>query len=225
MVREELNHIDPAELADILAGQVNETREREIRQHLEKCGVCQAELALAESFHAQATDTPLAPAIAARIEAGLEARLAPDRPRAFGWRVISGQPTWVRAGLLAASLVCVVLGINALRETSLRQGQSGEMRAPQTAAEWDLQLSEAEPGRVNVTWPVVDEAREYEIRFQSTTGQTLWARRVEAPPHEIRFAALPDTVRSERFLFVTVAALMADGTQQTTRPHALPAQP
>ena len=67
MAREELNHIHPAELSDLLAGQTSESREREIRQHLEACGICQAELAIAESFHEQATDAVLAPAITARI--------------------------------------------------------------------------------------------------------------------------------------------------------------
>ena len=73
MAREELIHINPAELSDLLTGHTSEAREQEIRKHLKACGVCQAELALAESFHEQGTETPLAPAIAARLEAELRA--------------------------------------------------------------------------------------------------------------------------------------------------------
>ena len=60
---------------------------------------------------------------------------------------------------------------------------------------------------------------------QSTAGETLWSRRVATVHDYITLASLPAAVRSERFLFVTVVALMADGTQQATRPHPLPARP
>ena len=221
MARSDSNHIDPADLSDLLAGRVGEAREREFRQHLQVCGVCQAELALAESFHQQATDTPLAPEMTARLEAGFAA----SRPRTLDWRIISGRRPWVRAALLAASLACVWLGINALNTPSLRQGPSGDMRAARPAAAWDLQLSEPESGRIEVEWPTVDGAREYEIRLQSTSGETLWSRRVVAAPYEITFATLPAAVRSERFLFVTVVALMTDGTHQATQPQPLPVRP
>jgi len=221
MAHEELKHIDPPELSDLLAGETSEAREGEIRRHLEACGVCQAELALAESFHEQANVAHLDPAIEARLEAGLAA--AHSRTRA--WLIISGRSPWVSAGLLAASLALVLLGFNTLREPSLRQGPSGAIRGVQPAAEWDFHLSETGSGRINIAWPAVDGAREYEIRLQSTAGKVLWSRRVVVSSDDITLATLPAAVRSESFLFVTVVARMADGTKQVTPPHPWPARP
>jgi hypothetical protein len=221
MEREELNHIDPAELLDLVTGQVSEARAQEIERHLDTCGACQAELTLARSFHEQAGDEPLAPEIAARLEVGLDAA----RPRAAGWRLIHGRPGWVRAGLLAASVMFVVLGINALRDSSPDPGRSGTMRDGQPAVEWDLQLGEPGSGTVAVSWPAVEGASEYEIHVQSTTGQTLWTGRAVDSPFTLTLSELPEAVRSERFLFVTLVARMTDGTQQATRPHPLPESP
>ena len=127
--------------------------------------------------------------------------------------------------MLAASLVCGLLGINALRGPSFRQGHSGAMRAVPAAAEWDLSLGQPESGSVQVAWPAVDEVSQYEILLQSITGETMWSRRVGDSPFALTFSELPATVRSERFLFVSLVALVADSTQQTTRPHLLPARP
>jgi hypothetical protein len=218
MTSAEFQHIEPAELYDFLAGQTSAAREREIRQHLDVCGICQAELALAESFRDQATDTSMDPAIAARLEAGLTGA----RLRKFGWRVISQRSTWVRTGLLAASLACALLGIHALRGPALRQGQSGDMRAAQPDSVWDLQLNESETGYLRVAWPAVTGASEYEIHLQSSVGEILWSRRTMTSPATITIATLPTAVRAEPFLFVSVAALMADSTLQSTRPHPLP---
>lgn len=224
-------HLTPEELAEFIDDRLDSRMTVMARLHIQACGDCRAELALARSFQEQA-DVVLPPEVDARIKATLEARSQgaatgdhDEQIRPRRGRILPFDLTWARAGLLAASVVFAVLGLRGVADRPTTLSPGGEMRSAGVDSVWEIDLSETAAGVIRASWGPQEGAEGYQLEIRSASGEVLWSHEVDGSSAEIRFDQLAAELQDQRALFVSVRARLSDGSFVVSRPRALPAFP
>lgn len=218
-------HVDPGELILFCQGSLVEEKARMIRAHLESCGACRAEMALAQSFQREEGKLPLDSSIEARLRPAVTANGVVNSEGGTVSRVPRMERSslrWTRRALLAAAVLVLMFAARDLIDRPDQPRPIGELRAPSEDPVWDFRLAEAVGGELVLNWPVVEGARSYELRVLSSAGSLLWSRQETGLSANLTRSELPSALLAERVLFLRIAALLEDGRVIQTRPRPLP---
>ena len=181
-MNDSMRHASPEELALLQLGEISPDAERELREHLQSCGLCQAELALAADF------------VADTCESAGELRQSRMREHVGavvgnGTGTAHGRPRRRRGLerlLMAAAVVFAAVGIYELRPHTLPTGPGEVLRSADMAASIDLGVSLRDDGWL-LSWTVNGGGEGQRVRIRSMRGEELWVADVSGSEFLISF--------------------------------------
>lgn len=241
MSGQEQRHLDPEQLVAFEEGRVDDEVRARIEAHLERCGRCAAERALAREYLSVPEDARLPGDESETLEAAFRARLAANSPiprpvtSLSSARPESSSPSarpvrttrsrsssrrWGVAALVAAGLALIILGRGFLATGPSPEEGGDTLRASQTA-DWAqaLEIEALEDGARRIGWPAVDGVAEYRVYLLDDAGQAREEWTTGVAELRIEPAQLPSDVE---YLFVRVEYTRADGEIQRSATRTVP---
>lgn len=166
-------HID-----SLLDGDLEPSREGELRAHLARCGACRAELAYAEALHRAVVELPLLDCSDQALEPVsrlfAESRVNPKPDPGSFWSALGGL-AWsasapVRFGIPVAAVVLLLVGLGLFPGTREPVPELAELSAREPSVQAQAAYSEAE---VRQAMQDLDLAIDYLARISALTGAMI----------------------------------------------------
>lgn len=211
-------HLDP-ETAYRFAEDALSTEERaRVREHLDRCGECRAEVQMARDF-ATTSVQPLDADSSERLRSALS---IDEGPGASVRRAKTSAPRrsrpWLLRGLAAAGIAVVAFGVWQLRTPGPGPGQ-GTLRG-EGEIRWGLSVR-ADVQGWDVHWEAQPRVDRYDVALQASSGRTVWRGQTESSSLRIEAAQLDTDLRPDDDYFVSVS-FRVDGATQSSPPVSLP---
>jgi hypothetical protein len=217
-------HLDAAALLDLHEKRLPAEEEAKAWSHLESCGHCRAELALARSFvEGEGEEAPAA--TRERHRKALLARFdgAREKPPAkiVDVRAHPAWSSWLSRGLMAASLAFLVIAGWQIAHRTPTPERSSVLRATPPEARWEMIVWDPTPTGWPLEWEPVPGAASYVVRVQTESGDVLAEVPAGEKGVEVRFDVVPEAHRAEALYAVGVAVGL-NGPVAVTRARFLP---
>jgi hypothetical protein len=221
-------HVDAGWFLAYVEGRLEAKQAKQVEGHVERCGPCRAELALARRYaetpvgaSVEGRSADLKSAFAMRAQERLDGAVRTE-PRARSRRR-SPLPPWISRGLLAASVAIIGFGIyqmgDSMRPSREELGRQIRAEAPDEAL--TLTVREVPHGRFELQWKVPAEARDLELRVIASDGSLLLERSVEGDAITLDSSEFASGAESAGIL-VQLLAKGPAGESLRSVPQALP---
>jgi hypothetical protein len=172
-------HASIEELISLELGQLGTDRERELREHVQSCGICEAERTLAAQF-TRDLGASLNDVQAERMRRHIDAVIV-GPPARRGSRLRS---PWLQRSLMAAAVVLAAIGVYQFRPEGIRTAPEQILRSGRSEDQLLLNARPT-PGGWLLEWDAEEGATACNIVVRSLRGEVLLSRTIEPGPVEI----------------------------------------
>jgi hypothetical protein len=223
-MEKDAGHLDPEVLMRCADGRLAEADRRVVEEHVESCGICQAELALAR----EAASCPVGADLGSR-SASLRRSFSRRLDLALGARSDVGAPRvrpprrrwrWLGGGLLAASVAILAVGVHQMESRPAPKDLGRTMRTRSQGDALTLEIvSDARDWHVRLH---ADESlRDLALRITTAEGEQLLERPVSGEGTTVSREELGQVTLAE-VLYVQAVGVDASGNPVRSRPQRLP---
>ncbi len=222
-------HVDPALFLAYCEGELDASERDALETHIEHCGACRAELALAREVssvpvgsslgkHSKDLRSSFAVRLRDRLDTEAESKpassenIVPLKPR---------RSFWLAGGLLAASLAVFAIGIYQLRGPSAPTDLGHTVRAGSTEVPVSLKVRQTAPDTWELDCQIDPSLKEPTVVITTSGGKIALERKLSGPHLSLTRADL-GAQSSTTVLFAQIVAVDALGNQVRSKPERLP---